>query len=94
MEQFQELNRVFCLHRKTVELVFACKKCKKVFRKDATDFSEEDEYCPNCDNHYMLEAKTPQMGIGVEGDDPRMLRDYRQKQIQHMGDDLMADRLG
>jgi len=47
------------------------------------NFDETDEYCPNCDNHYVLEAKTPQMSIGVEGDDPRkdnrMLKDDRIK---------------
>lgn len=27
-------------------MIFACKKCKKVFRKDVNDFDEADEYCP------------------------------------------------
>ena len=31
---------------KTVEMVFACKKCRHVFRKDASNFEETDEYCP------------------------------------------------
>ena len=39
-------------------MVFACKKCKKVFRKDLNNFEETDEYCPYCDNHYYIEAKT------------------------------------
>lgn len=30
-----------------------------------------DEYCPHCDNHYVLEAKTPQARLEVEGDDIR-----------------------
>jgi uncharacterized CHY-type Zn-finger protein len=46
--------------RKTVEMVFACKKCKKVFRKDMDVFEEADEYCPYCDNHYILPAVTAQ----------------------------------
>src|SRR5436309_9556641 len=50
---------------KTIEMVFACKKCKKCFRKDMENFDETDEYCPHCDNHYVLEAKTPSFGIGV-----------------------------
>ncbi|CAG8571920.1 10493_t:CDS:2 [Dentiscutata erythropus] len=58
--------------QKTLEMVFACKKCKKVFRKDMENFDETDEYCPKCDNHYIIDAKTPQLGIGVEGDDPRL----------------------
>lgn len=44
-------------------MVFACKKCKKVFRKDISDYDESDEYCPqyylisyiiSCDNHYVI----------------------------------------
>ncbi|RIA90234.1 hypothetical protein C1645_693747 [Glomus cerebriforme] len=70
--------------RKTTEMVFACKKCKKCFRKDTENFDETDEYCPHCDNHYVLDAKTPSFGIGVEGDDPRkdnrMIKDERIKQ--------------
>ena len=31
---------------KTLEMVFACKKCKKVFRKNVEEFEEADEYCP------------------------------------------------
>jgi hypothetical protein len=34
------------------------------------------------------------MGIGVEGDDPRMMRDIRERQKQWIEQDLMADRLG
>ncbi len=44
--------------KKTTELVFACKVCKKVFRKDVLQFEEQDEYCPFCDNHFVLEAVT------------------------------------
>jgi len=32
--------------KKTNDLVFACKKCRKVFRKDVLTFEESDEYCP------------------------------------------------
>ena len=38
---------------KTTEMAFACKKCKKVFRKDMTEYDESDEYCPHCDNHFV-----------------------------------------
>lgn len=64
-----------------------CKKCKKAFRKDMTTFEDSDEYCPNCDNHFVrllfirrtcsdgvvkvLEAKTPSAMLGVEGEDAR-----------------------
>ncbi|KAI8609895.1 hypothetical protein BC830DRAFT_1148338 [Chytriomyces sp. MP71] len=80
--------------RKTAEMVFACKKCKKVFRKDLETFDEADEYCPNCDNHFIIDAKTPAMAIGVEGDDPRLNRDYREKQEQMLEQDFLSDRLG
>jgi hypothetical protein len=70
-------------------MVFACKKCKKVFRKDMTEYDESDEYCPHCDNHYVshssntfeiqfkyslqvLDAKTPQAVLAVEGEDARV----------------------
>jgi len=66
------------------ELVFACKKCRKVFRKDAADFDENDEYCPHCDNHFVIEALMPQARLEVEGEDvrvdSRMLKDERVKE--------------
>ncbi|KAL4068739.1 hypothetical protein V8B97DRAFT_2024667 [Scleroderma yunnanense] len=69
--------------KKTTEMVFACKKCKKAFRKDMSNYEESDEYCPHCDNHYVIDAKTPQAVVGVEGDDARidsrMLKDERMK---------------
>ena len=30
-----------------------------------------DEYCPNCDNHFVLDALTPKPSLQVEGDDVR-----------------------
>lgn len=78
--------------------MFACKKCKKCFRKDAAEFEERyayptsngetvytrltvhnlhsDEYCPHCDNHFVLEAVTPKPTLQVEGDDARMDNRY------------------
>ena len=41
-----------------MEFVFVCKKCKKTFRKDVSEFEEADEYCPHCDNHFIIEART------------------------------------
>ncbi|KAJ1647949.1 hypothetical protein J3B02_002348 [Coemansia erecta] len=68
--------------KKTNEMVFMCKKCRKAFRKDMTDaYEEADEYCPHCDNHYVVEAKTPVAALGVEGEDARidnrMIKDDR-----------------
>lgn len=63
------------------EMTFACKKCRKCFRKDARDFEEADEYCPHCDNHFVLPAVEPQAELRVEGEDARidsrMLKDDR-----------------
>ena len=43
-----------------------------------------DEYCPNCDNHFVLDAVTPRAALKVESDDTRMdsrmLKDDRVKQ--------------
>lgn len=62
-------------------MTFICKKCKKAFRKDAREFEEADEYCPHCDNHFVLDAITPKAALNVEGEDARidsrMIRDDR-----------------
>ncbi|KAI3336538.1 hypothetical protein HD806DRAFT_528139 [Xylariaceae sp. AK1471] len=85
----------------TFEMTFACKKCKKCFRKDAQEFEEADEYCPHCDNHFVLEAVIPKPALRVEGEDARMdnrmLKDDRVKNdtrrtIFDVQDD--ADKLG
>ena len=34
-------------------MTFMCKKCRKAFRKDMSNYEESDEYCPHCDNHYV-----------------------------------------
>ena len=71
----------------TMELVFLCKKCKKAFRKDVSEFEEADEYCPHCDNHYIIEAKTPEtegkLVVEVEqmaGHEHKMFKDERERQ--------------
>merc|ERR1719272_1777390 len=71
---------------KAMEFVMMCKKCKKAFRKDVTEFEDADEYCPNCDNHYIIEAKTPhtegRMVIEFEnekGHEQNIMKDDRQK---------------
>ncbi|KIJ52565.1 hypothetical protein M422DRAFT_26148 [Sphaerobolus stellatus SS14] len=57
---------------RTMEMAFLCKKCKKAFRKDMSAYEESDEYCPHCDNHYVIEAKSPQAVLGVESEDTRI----------------------
>ncbi|KAJ8455577.1 hypothetical protein ONZ45_g10944 [Pleurotus djamor] len=90
--------------RKTTEMAFICKKCKKAFRKDMNNYEESDEFCPHCDNHYVIEAKTPQAVLGVEGEDARMdarmLKDDRVKSIHNhrsafsIDDEDFEDRIG
>lgn len=91
-------------------MTFACKKCKKCFRKNAQEMEEADEYCPHCDNHFVLDALTPTPRLEVEGEDvrkdARMLKDDRLKggQVDGKGKDgglasiwdvaESADRLG
>lgn len=41
---------------KTMELAFLCKNCRRAFRKEMTQYEQEDEYCPHCDNHYVSKA--------------------------------------
>ncbi|KAJ0118502.1 zinc finger protein [Diaporthe amygdali] len=82
--------------KERLEMVFACKKCKKCFRKDVKEFEEADEYCPHCDNHFVLDAVTPKPELKVEGEDARvdsrMLIDERMKQKrQKMLDELIFD---
>ncbi|CAE6462836.1 unnamed protein product [Rhizoctonia solani] len=77
-----------------MEMVFMCKKCRKAFRKDMTTFEESDEFCPHCDNRFIIEAKTPTPVVRVEGEDARkdarMLRDERMKQLDLSLDDEFA----
>ena len=35
-------------------MVYACKACKGVFRKDMRFFEKNDEYCPHCGNCYAV----------------------------------------
>jgi len=51
------------------------------------EFEEADEFCPHCDNHYMIEAKTPetegQLVIEFEqekGHENKVMRDDRERQ--------------
>lgn len=56
------------------------------------EFEEADEYCPHCDNHFIIDAETPetkaikegkgQLVIGVDGGD--MSEDMREKMLEKM----------
>ncbi|PWN27934.1 hypothetical protein BDZ90DRAFT_231710 [Jaminaea rosea] len=44
---------------KTTELAFVCKKCRRAFRRDLERFEQgSDDYCPHCDNCYVIDART------------------------------------
>ena len=71
---------------KSMEFVFLCKKCKKAFRKDVGEFEEADEYCPHCDNQFIIEAKTPSTEGKLvfefeheEGHQNKIMKDDREK---------------
>ena len=36
-----------------------------------------DEYCPHCDNHYVLEAKTPAPTLNMQAEQPRSIFDVK-----------------
>lgn len=93
--------------RKSDEMTFACKKCRKCFRRDVHEFEEDEaaQYCPHCDNHFLLPAegplghRPPSMVEAKEGEfDPRMLRDERLHVMTRMAqttvDDAFSDRIG
>ncbi|PKC13125.1 hypothetical protein RhiirA5_352026 [Rhizophagus irregularis] len=87
------LNAQVSIRAQCCQRWFDCADChaevsdhqlSKTLEMDMENFDETDEYCPHCDNHYVLDAKTPSFGIGVEGEDPRkdnrMIKDERLKQ--------------
>jgi hypothetical protein len=49
---------------------------------------ESDEYCPHCDNHYVIEAIEPTPILQFESDDPRFFKDPRMKS-SNLPDDLL-----
>ncbi len=83
--------------QEATELVLACKQCKKVFRKDLTrEIDESDEYCPHCDNHYVLDADVPEEAGEVrmeaqEGKEADFIRDTRDHNKERRRARLMQD---
>lgn len=61
-----------------------------------------DEYCPHCDNHFLLDAKVPKSTSKSESAtdvrvDSSMLKDYRvegDRQRSRFDEDYLVDRLG
>ena len=53
------------------------------------EFEEADEHCPNCDNHYVIEAKEPEMKMSIvmkqeKGHEGKMMKDDREKERQRV----------
>lgn len=51
-----------------------------------TLYLSSDEYCPHCDNHFVLEAVTPKPTLQIEGDDARMDSRY----VESRGDSILV----
>ncbi|TGO69654.1 hypothetical protein BOTNAR_0008g00190 [Botryotinia narcissicola] len=78
----RKLNHILSRKPQKCLKTFACKKCKKAFRKDFADETDDgDEYCPHCDNHYVIDAIEPKPILKFEGEDvrkdSRMIKDDR-----------------
>lgn len=71
-----------------------------------SDFDETDEYCPNCDNHFIIDAETKKskaieegkaaVVVGVEGDSTREVEEMREMMMKKMmeegiDEDLLDD---
>lgn len=97
----------FCLQKVQKMLSEGCGEIRRLVRNPieqlslASNLICSDEYCPHCDNHYVLEAVTPTPALQVEGEDARidarMLKDDRvrsapERRIFDVKD--AADRLG
>lgn len=76
-------------------MVFACKKCKKCFRRNIGEFEDESaEYCPHCDNHFLLKAVSKESSLGKDWvpTPPTEILDFRLSQKDWLVD--MSERLG
>ncbi|EPY53563.1 hypothetical protein SPOG_04623 [Schizosaccharomyces cryophilus OY26] len=74
---------------RTAEMTLICKKCRKAFRVYfGEEMDDSDEFCPNCDNHYVVNAITeppkPAKPLPAELD-ARMIPD--DKELEELLDD-------
>ena len=59
-----------------------------------SDFDETDEYCPSCDNHFVIDAETKKskaisegkagVVVGVQGDNAREVEEMREMMMRKM----------
>ena len=78
-----------------------CVTAVDAIRKPSESLIISDEYCPHCDNHFVIDAKIPKPSLNVESEDirldARMLKDNRMRgQTKPFGFNAedAADRLG
>lgn len=45
---------------------------KRLYADVKTHDDESDEYCPNCDNHFVIDALTPKAALKIESEDTRV----------------------
>jgi hypothetical protein len=45
---------------------------------------DSDEYCPHCDNHFVLDAMTPKPTLKVEGEDVRIDSRWASDRVLHV----------
>ena len=83
-----------------------CTVLSIIYSINHSDFDETDEYCPNCDNHFIIDAETKKskaieegkaaVVVGVEGDSTREVEEMREMMMKKMmeegiDEDLLDD---
>jgi uncharacterized CHY-type Zn-finger protein len=71
-----ECHDIFMDHQMThaSTISFACLSCGMGFRKDLQLFGDKDEFCPHCENQYIIPAVTNE----------RMLYEYGMDELETM----------
>jgi len=68
------------------EMTFACKKCQKCFRRSVAEFYHGDddsaEYCPFCDNHFVLPAVTETRNGRVQEEETTVVEEKTQFDVR------------
>ena len=67
------------------------------------DFDEADEYCPHCDNHFVIDAETKKskainegkagVVVGIQGDSEREVQEMRDVMMRKMMEEGIDEEL-
>ena len=67
------------------------------------DFDEADEYCPHCDNHFVIDAETKKskaisegkagVVVGIQGDSEREVQEMRDAMMRKMMEEGIDEEL-